>query len=151
MTMDLETYKFTDGQTPLSAETFNPRFYAIVRRLHALETVVIDWSAAVSQVQNKGLQLINDVYRPLFNELSSQLCSLIDQGETSFTQWEEQITSLLQTVDGRISQAESNIDIVTQSISYVNSALSEMESRITQLESDITAGIAKAKRQALIF
>jgi len=151
MTLDLPAYTFVDGKTPLSAASLNDRFYSIVRRLHALETVVIDWDAAISTVQDKGLQLINDVYRPLYNELSSQLCSLIDQGETSLAQWEEQMTLLLQTVEGRIAQVENSLAIMAQSVSEVSTAQSEIDSRITQLKSDLAAGIAQAKLRALIF
>lgn len=103
MTMDLETYKLTDGQTPLSAETFNPRFYAIVRRLHALETVVIDWNAAVSQVQNYGLQRINESIKPLLDSLKADLQALIDQGEAALHEQDAAVTAKLAEVDTRIA------------------------------------------------
>lgn len=106
MTMDLETYKITDGQTPLSAETFNPRFYAIVRRLHALETVVIDWSAAVSQVQNYGLKRINEAIVPLVEGLKSDVAALLAEGDAQIAAQASALAEQLGRVDARIAAVQ---------------------------------------------
>lgn len=64
-----EIYRFRDGQTPLSASELNKRFFDIDARLHALETVKMNWEEAVSIVTEHGLERINNSLQPALNEL----------------------------------------------------------------------------------
>lgn len=80
MVLDLEKFTWTDGKTPVSAVELNARFWAIVRRLHALETLSINWEAAVAEVQNHGLARINEAVVPLLEMLRGDLAALVDQG-----------------------------------------------------------------------
>ena len=50
MVLDLEKYALREGVTPLSAEELNARFYALVRRIHELETLRMDWQDRKSVV-----------------------------------------------------------------------------------------------------
>lgn len=80
MVLDLEKFTWTDGKTPVSAAELNARFWAIVRRLHALENLSVSWADAVAQVQNHGLARINEAVLPLLEMLRGDLAALVDQG-----------------------------------------------------------------------
>ena len=70
--------------TPFSRwEELNRRFYAVVRRLHELEQLRMDWQAAVSEVQNHGLARINEAVSPLVDGLRADMEELIAQGQAA--------------------------------------------------------------------
>jgi len=110
MTLDLEKYTWTDGQTALSAAELNARFYAIVRRLHALEQLSIDWSSSISEVQNYGLARINDAVQPLIDGLKVDLTNLIAQGTADLASQSAAVDAKLTDVDTRMASVESIIN-----------------------------------------
>ena len=116
MTLDLEKYTMTDGQTDLCAAELNARFYAIVRRLHALEQLSIDWSAAVSSVQNYGLARINNAVQPLIDSLKVDLVALIAQGRTDLASQSAAVDAMLADVDTRMAAVEAMITASTASV-----------------------------------
>lgn len=148
MTLDLPAYTFVDGQTPLDAAHLNDRFFSIVRRLHALETVVIDWNAAVAQVQNYGLARINDSIKPLLDGMNEELQALLRQGETALAEQDAAVTAKLAAVDTALAAVESRM---SQAESSLASALDGFESRLSQVETDIATALARAKRLAIVF
>ena len=112
MTLDLEKYTWTDGQTDLSAAELNARFYAVVRRLHALELLSIDWSAAVSSVQNYGLARINDAVQPLIDGLKVDLVNLITQGKTDLASQSAAVAAKLAEVDAKMAAITAKLAVV---------------------------------------
>jgi len=56
MTTRFNDYRFNDGKTPLSADTFNDRFADLDKRLVALEAVQTQLSQAADQLVDLGLQ-----------------------------------------------------------------------------------------------
>jgi hypothetical protein len=106
MTLDLEKYTFTDGTTGLSAAELNARFYALVRRLHALEVLSIDWEAAVSEVRNYGLSRINDAVKPLLDSLSADLAALVAKGTEDLASQSAAVDAKLAEVDFKLTDVE---------------------------------------------
>jgi hypothetical protein len=58
-----QLYRFTD-KTKLDPGTFNPRFADVDARLVSLEDLYPDWETAVAQLEQIGLQRINEVLGP---------------------------------------------------------------------------------------
>jgi hypothetical protein len=54
-------YRFRDGVTPLSADTFNTRFSDVDARLGGLEAKTIDWDAAFGVLRDLGLSRLADL------------------------------------------------------------------------------------------
>lgn len=105
--LDLEFYKIKEGVTPLSAENLNNRFYAIVRRIHALELLRLDWDAAVSQVQNQGLARINDAVKPLVDGLKADMEEVISLGQAAQAEQAAAVAAKLADMDAKIAEVDS--------------------------------------------
>lgn len=122
MTLDLEKYAFTDGRTALSASELNTRFYAIVRRLHALELLSIDWEAAVSEVRNYGLSRINDAVKPLLDSLQTDLAALVAQGQIDLASQSAAVAAKLAEVDAVMVLVETRIAKMEASVVAIKAA-----------------------------
>lgn len=110
MALDTEKYTWTDGKTPISAAELNTRFWAIVRRLHALETLSINWAAAVAEVQNHGLARINEAVLPLVDDLRGELSALIAQGGADLASQVEKLDALLARGDASLQEWAEGMD-----------------------------------------
>lgn len=145
MTLDLEKYTWTDGQTDLSAAELNARFYAIIRRLHALEQLSIDWTAAISSVQNYGLARINDAVQPLIDGLKVDLTNLIAQGKVDLASQSAAVDAALADVDTRMAAVEATITAATASVT-AHAARLDNPHQVTAAQSNAIAlslGVAK--------
>jgi len=116
MTLDLEKYATVDGQTSLDASYFNSRWYAIVRRLHALELLSVDWASAIAEVQNYGLSRINDAVQPLIDSLKTDLTNLIAQGQADLTSQSAAVADKLAEVDAKLTEVETTLTEVETTI-----------------------------------
>ena len=132
MTLDLEKYAFTDGKTDLSAAELNPRFFALVRRLHALELLSIDWETAVSQVQNHGLARINDAVVPLIEALKTDLADLIAQGR-------EDLADQTVAVDAKLAEIENT---VAEHMAAVTAKLAECNTWLASAQTTVANQVA---------
>ena len=112
--LDLENYAFREGLTPLSAEELNRRFYALVRRLHDLESLRVNWDAAVAEVQAKGVQRIDEAVRPLLDALSLDLQGLVERGEQDLESQALAVAAKLDEVEARMAQAEARFTEMIQ-------------------------------------
>ena len=131
MTLDLEKYTWTDGQTDLSAAELNPRFYAIIRRLHALEQLSIDWDEAISEVQNYGLERINNAVLPLIESLQTDLAALVAQGKAD-------LTSQSASVDVKITEIETTI---AAQVASVTAKLAECDAWLTSAKATVANAV----------
>lgn len=145
MTLDTDKYKFTDGDTPLSAETFNGRFFSLVRRLHALELLSIDWASAIAQVQNHGLERINEAVVPLIDSLKNDLAVLIAQGQDALGDQAEAVAAKLAEVDATMDSVAATIADVTARVATVETSQQQL------VAVTIPAVLKKAKKLAIIF
>jgi hypothetical protein len=75
MPISFDKYRFTDGQTPLSAGTFNPRFQDLDTRIAALEALNIAWQAAVQELTDFGLARLDSVLSPTFDTLNQDVAN----------------------------------------------------------------------------
>jgi hypothetical protein len=66
-------YAVTEGKTVLSGPELTRRFSDIDGRLHVLEELKVGWEAAVLQVQNHGLERINNVLQPLLDQARAEI------------------------------------------------------------------------------
>jgi hypothetical protein len=73
MSLKFDSYRFTDGKTPLSAATFNPRLQDIDTRLAALEALKVSWQAAVQALTDFGLTRLDAVLGPTFATLNQDV------------------------------------------------------------------------------
>jgi len=103
MVLDLEKYAMREGVTPLSAEELNARFYALVRRIHELETLRMDWLAAVAQVQNHGLARINDAVAPLLEGLRRDMEGVIALGEAAQAEQAQAAADMIVQMEGALT------------------------------------------------
>ena len=145
MTLDQEKYAFTDGKTPLSAAELNTRFFAIVRRLHSLELLSIDWETAVAQVQNHGLARINEAVVPLIEALKTDLADLIAQGR-------EDLAAQTAAVDAKLAEVDTTMETVAAAIADITARIVAVEASQQQLATvTLPATLKRAKKLALIF
>ena len=145
MTLDQEKYAFTDGKTPLSAAELNTRFFAIVRRLHSLELLSIDWETAVAQVQNHGLARINEAVVPLIEALKTDLADLIAQGR-------EDLAAQTAAVDAKLAEVDTTMETVAAAIADITARIVAVEASQQQLATvTLPATLKRAKQLALIL
>ena len=145
MTLDLEKYAFTEGKTPLSAGELNPRFFALVRRLHALELLSNDLDAAIAQVQNYGVDRIENAVRPLADTLKNELTVLIAQGRDDLASQSAAVEAKLGEMDAAMAAAAAAIEDITARIAAVEAAQQQL------VDETIPAALRQAKRMALIY
>ncbi|MDR3089529.1 MAG: hypothetical protein LBU39_06905 [Desulfobulbaceae bacterium] len=87
MTIKRQQYKFTDGKTPLSSDTFNALHFDIDARLHDLETLRVSWQQAIIELQNFGVSRIDVALLPLLQQGEQSLAALNDQRQ-AFLDWQ---------------------------------------------------------------
>jgi hypothetical protein len=108
--LDTEKYTLTDGKTPLSAAELNARFWALVRRLHALETLSINWASAVAEVQNHGVERINETIVPLMDSLRAEMDALLAQGRAEIEGHGADVAALLAQGDTALTGWTAAVD-----------------------------------------
>lgn len=62
-------YRFKDGVTPLNADELNKRMLDVDARLDPLERKTVEYDAAILEVQNAGLERINEVLVPAYERV----------------------------------------------------------------------------------
>lgn len=62
-------YRMVDGKTPLGSIFFNPVFKDIDLRIHGLETLKMDWEAAMALVTEQGLKRIDTILLPAYQRV----------------------------------------------------------------------------------
>jgi orotidine-5'-phosphate decarboxylase len=145
MTQDQEKYAFTDGKTPLSAAELNTRFFALVRRLHALELLSVDWASAIAQVQNHGLARINEAVVPLIEALKTDLADLIAQGR-------EDLAAQTAAVDAKLAEVDATMETVAAAIADITARIATVEASQQQLATvTLPETLKRAKKLALIL
>lgn len=163
MTQDQEKYAFTDGKTPLSAAELNTRFFALVRRLHALELLSVDWASAIAQVQNHGLARINEAVVPLIEALKTDLADLIAQGREDLadliSHGAEELDNQSAAVDAKLAEVDAMMVEVRAAITAVQDAVADITADVDGLTERLDAVetvalpdiLKKAKKLAIIF
>lgn len=145
MTLDQEKYAFTDGKTPLSAAELNTRFFALVRRLHALELLSVDWASAIAQVQNHGLARINEAVVPLIEALKTDLADLIAQGR-------EDLAAQTAAVDAKLAEVDATMETVAAAIADITARIATVEASQQQLATvTLPETLKRAKKLAFIL
>lgn len=76
MATRLERYRMKDGVTPLSEDYFNPVFADLDARLDVLEQRRADFDQAVRDLTAFGLQRIDVLIGPSFDELAARMAGL---------------------------------------------------------------------------
>jgi len=128
--LDLEKYTFIDGKTSLSESELNNRFWALVRRLHALELLSVDWAAAVAEVQNHGLARINEAVLPLLDSLKSDLDALVAQGSADLAGYAAEVDGLIARGDAAIAANEAAAAVF---MAQVNATLAGLQAVVATL------------------
>jgi hypothetical protein len=109
MVLDLEKFTFVDGQTVLSSATFNARFYALVRRMDALERLRIDWETSVAAVQNHGLARINESVQPLLDALNGGVAAMLAAGAAAQADQSIASAAKLAEVDAKLAEVDAKL------------------------------------------
>jgi hypothetical protein len=73
-----DRYRFKDGVTPLSEDTFNAILQDVDLRIAALEEVRISWQAAVTLLTDQGLLRINEALAPAIETLQYQIDHIVE-------------------------------------------------------------------------
>jgi hypothetical protein len=77
--IDFETdYRFRDGVTPLSAETFNRRLLSIHARLTRMEQITYSFDALATELSTLGLARINALILPQIDRAHAELAGIAD-------------------------------------------------------------------------
>ncbi|KAF0232531.1 MAG: hypothetical protein FD177_2418 [Desulfovibrionaceae bacterium] len=126
MTLDLEKYAMREGVTPLSAAELNQRFYAVVRRLHELEQLKMDWEAAVTEVQNHGLARVNDAVAPLLEGLRADMEAVIALGQAAQADQAAAVAAMLAAMEAKIAEADLKIVDVEAYVASLGPALADI-------------------------
>jgi septal ring factor EnvC (AmiA/AmiB activator) len=148
MTLNIEEFTMTDGKTSLSAAELNARWYAIVRRLHTLELLSLDWATAISELRNYGLARINDAVLPLINSLKTDLTDLIAQGQADLASQSAAVDAKLAEVDTTMTGVDAKIAAVEALVNDVNTRIAAVEAVQATVGAQITSA---AKRLTIIF
>ena len=92
----IDLYRF-NGQTRLSADTFNRVFTDVDLRIAKLESLEVDWEAATRELTALGLSRINEVLNPLLVTGEATLAELVDALENlpNNPVTSEQLTTIL--------------------------------------------------------
>lgn len=152
MTLDLDKFTWKDGETNVSAEELNKRFYALVRRLHALESLSIDWASAIAQVQNHGLKRINEAVVPLIEALKTDLSDLIAQGREDLAVQAAAVDAKLAEVDATMESVAAAIADITDSVADIAADVNGLTERLDAVETVALPDVLQqAKKLAIIF
>ncbi|GAB7080831.1 tail fiber protein [Megalodesulfovibrio paquesii] len=144
MTLDLEKFVFIDGKTPLSAEELNRRFYSLVRRLHELEQLKVDWEAAVAELQNAGLERINSAVIPLVDDLAADLDALIEVGNANLEAWNGTVTDSLAAWGAAVDAKLAEVDAAQAQLT------ADLAAAIAQAQADVAACVDQARQDVAV-
>lgn len=150
MVLDLEKFTWTDGKTPVSAAELNTRFWGIVRRLHDLETLSINWEAAVAEVQNHGLAKINEAVLPLLDTLKSDLDVLVVQGRADLAGYSTQVDALIARGDAASAAIVASVSaFLTDGSERVDAVIVEANSTLAGLQG-VIASLCPLNEEGLV-
>jgi hypothetical protein len=76
MPRQFERYRFRDGVTPLSEDTFNRILSDVDLRIAALEALQVDWAAALSTVSDQGLERVAEAMSGPLADLAASVEAL---------------------------------------------------------------------------
>lgn len=122
-------YRFRDGVTPLNAQELNRRFLDVDARMDPLEKKAADYDSAIAEIQNVGVERINEVLIPAYERIRRLeelgfLMAPIDGAETAFSFDIGQVTLVVD--DG--SSSEGYRDLFTPSPFVILTREAEYES-----------------------
>lgn len=132
MAIKRDAYRFKDGVTGLSADTFNQIFYDLDARLHSLELLGVTWKDAVAELQQYGLARINGALAPVLEDLVNRV-DVLKSEHTSFVEWWASVKENVQ-------------DIHAASVA-MQSALVEITAKVDGFEAALQAGLAAKANQ----
>lgn len=111
----IEQYTVKEGRTPLSGAELTQRFLDIDGRLHQLEELTISWKQAVVEVQNYGLERINNTIQPVLDqanilmaEAQTKLAAIKGQWQGIVDEWDEladRLTAIHEEIDAALAEA----------------------------------------------
>ncbi|MDO5674774.1 MAG: hypothetical protein Q4G66_07660 [bacterium] len=127
MTIKRDAYRFKDGVTDLSADTFNQIFADLDARLHSLEQLGVTWKDAVSELQQFGLARINGALAPILEDMVGSV-ELLKAERVSFVEWWESVKEEVQNIHAASVAMQA--------------ALVEITARVDGFEAALTAGLA---------
>jgi hypothetical protein len=112
----IEQYNIKDGKTPLNAEELSFRFLDIDGRLHQLELLKISWEQAVVEIQNHGLERINNTVQPvldaasaLVDEAQAEIDAIHTQWQTILDEWDG-VADTLAAMQASLDSMQAEID-----------------------------------------
>lgn len=73
MAIEYPRYQMQDGKTRLGQEYFNPVLQSLDSRLDRLEQLRLDWSTAIQEIQEFGLDRIDSSIAPVLDEAQAAL------------------------------------------------------------------------------
>jgi hypothetical protein len=130
MSTQLDSYKVTDGVTPLAAKFFNAVFGDIDTRLVSLEDLKVSWEAAVDELKTYGLVRINAALQANFDEITA----LTTSAETTLGDIEQRVSALVTEADTAVTAA--------------NQAVTTAQTATATLEASAAASAASAAASA---
>lgn len=116
-----DRYRVKDGITTLGESFLNAIFADLDTRLHGLEELKVSWLAAVTELQNFGLERINGALEPTMMEMNqlleaitlqyTELATLTEAEVEEFELWKaEQEALLLSSLQGVSADAPLQVD-----------------------------------------
>jgi hypothetical protein len=118
----IEQYNIKDGKTPLNAEELSFRFLDIDGRLHQLELLKISWEQAVVEIQNHGLERINNTVQPVLDAASA----LVDEAQAD-----------LDAMSGQWQAIQDAWAAMSGTISGMGDDIAALQSDVAALQADI--------------
>lgn len=147
-------YRFKDGVTPLSAETFNSRLFSIHTRLKAMEQITYTFDTIATELSNLGIARVNALILPLIDAANtelSEISAILLEAQTKLA--EIQATNIEAenvlmggggTVESAISALDSALDGALASIAGISAQIAALPGVASEAEA--RAGTDNEKR-----
>lgn len=142
MPSQIDAYRFKDGQTPLSAETFNVRFADIDTRLVSVEDVKPSWEAAVEQLRATGLARINEALAESYDKITAATTAV----DEAVADLQATVLAAIASMQGQLSGIDAQ---AAAAVSAANTAIANAGTATTNANTAIgTANAASAEANA---
>lgn len=139
-------YRFSDGVTPLNADTFNNRLLSIHQRITRTEGIAYSFEAIATEVANLGISRINALILPLIAQANAELAN-ISAAKLEADQKLEELSSAhlpahsvslddLRTVEDVILALEASVEGIETTIAALNAAIEALPGAATKAEAE---------------
>ncbi len=146
-------YRFKDGLTPLSADTFNKRLLSIHTRLKRMEQITFTFEGISTELANLGIARVNSIVQPLVDEAADNLAeigNILIEAQAKLAELQaEGITAGNVTLEGGGS-VQAAIDEIVDDIAALVADVAAAEAAIAAINTDPVRYVAVTANTNLV-